>query len=149
MKQGKRKNAAADTSAPSDDAAPALPDAAYVDQLLAGNAPATATETVAQAAAEVSAAGVIDLPAQCLLRDAVEYQQRLLKCVDIASVEIDVGAVQRIDTAFVQVLLAFARSRNEANQAIVWRHVNPVFAEAVCLLGLRSALAVPDASEAA
>lgn len=145
MKQGKRKNAAAETSTQSTDSTSVLPDAAYVDQLLGGAAPATSTEAVADA----SARGVIELPAQCQLRDAVEYRQRLLDCVDVASVQIDVGAVQRIDTAFVQVLLAFARSRSEANQPIVWLRMNPIFAEAVRLLGLQSALAVPDVSEAA
>lgn len=138
MKQGKRKNSVAESSAPSD--AGALPDAAYVDQLLDG-----APTEAAAAAAE----GVIDLPAQCLLRDAVEYQQRLLKCVGVASVVIDVGAVERIDTAFIQVLLAFARSHADAKQSITWRRVNPEFAESVRLLGVQSVLSVPDVSEAA
>ena len=96
--------------------------------------------------------GVIDLPAQCLLRDAAEYRERLLKCVQATSVVIDAGAVERIDTAFVQVLVAFVRSRaddNRPNESIVWRRVNPEFAGAVRLLGLQSALVMPDVSEAA
>ncbi len=136
MKQGKRKNSAAEPSTPDDGT---LPDAAYVDQLLDGAAPTTAV---------AGADGVIELPAQCLLRDAVEYQQRLLKCVGVASVVIDVGAIERIDTAFIQVLLAFARNHADAKQSITWRGVNPEFAESVRLLGVQSALSVPDMSEA-
>ena len=141
MKQGKRKNSAAEPSTPD---VGALPDAAYVDQLLEGAAP-----TAVVAAGADAADGVIELPAQCLLRDAVEYQQRLLKCVGVASVVIDVGAIERIDTAFIQVLLAFARNHADAKQSITWRGVNPEFAESVRLLGVQSALSVPDMSEAA
>jgi anti-anti-sigma regulatory factor len=153
MKQGKRKDSSAQPNAQAGVEAQELPDAAYVDQLLADSAPATSIDTVAASSApppgEQEVAGVIDLPAQCLLRDAAEYRQRLLKCVNATSVVIDVGAVERIDTAFVQVLLAFARSRNDASQSIVWRRVNPEFAEAVRLVGLQSELSVPDVSDAA
>ena len=149
MKQGKRKNVAAVASATSDNAAAAPPDAAYVDRLLDDAAPTTSLEAVGSGTERLPEAGVIELPAQCLLRDAVEYQQRFLNSMDIASLVIDVGAIERIDTAFIQVLLAVARSRAAANQSIVWRCVNTEFSEAVRLLGLQSALAVADVSAAA
>ncbi len=145
MKQGKRKNSAAEPSTPDDGT---LPDAAYVDQLLDGAAPTAAVAAQGDVVAD-AADGVIELPAQCLLRDAVEYQQRLLKCVGVASVVIDVGAIERIDTAFIQVLLAFARNHADAKQSITWRGMNPEFAESVRLLGVQSTLSVPDMSEAA
>ncbi|MGE0114167.1 MAG: lipid asymmetry maintenance protein MlaB [Steroidobacteraceae bacterium] len=158
MKQGKRKKSA---SAPAPEAgmvgvAHELPDAAYVEQLLlaSGDAEAAVTTTAsAEAVAEVAAAsasGVIALPAQCLLRDAAGYRQQLLGWLQTDDVEIDVAAVERIDTAFMQVLLAFVRSR--AGRRVTWLNVeaaNSAFVEAAAALGLQAALQVPDVSVAA
>jgi phospholipid transport system transporter-binding protein len=143
MKQGKQKKSAAESTASAAAATPELPDAAYVDQLLGGEANSSSD------AAAGTASGVIELPAQCLLRDAVEYRQRFLDCVEADSVTVDVGAVDRIDTAFIQVLLAFARTRAAAKRAITWQRVSPEFAASVSLLGVQAVLAVPDVSNAA
>jgi ABC-type transporter Mla MlaB component len=148
MKQGKRKNSAAEPTTPATAATPELPDAAYVDQLL-GDAGATAAATAEVAVSASSAAGLIELPPQCLLRDAVEYKQRFLDCVDAESVTVDVGAVDRIDTAFIQVLLSFARTRAAAKREITWQRVTSEFAASVRLLGVHAVLSVPDVSNAA
>jgi ABC-type transporter Mla MlaB component len=131
MKQAKRKNAAV-----LDVATDAAPDAAYVEQLLA----AANTDPVQS--------GTISLPAQCLLRDAVDLKQQLLSYPDSAYVEIDVAAVERVDTAYMQVLLAFVHSRAAGAAAINWLNVNAIFVEAATLLGLRSTLQLPDLSAA-
>ena len=143
MKQGKQKKSAAESTASAAAATPELPDAAYVDQLLDGQPDASGI------AAATTASGVIELPAQCLLRDAVEYRQRFLECVELESVMVDVGAVDRIDTAFIQVLLAFARTRAAAKRAITWQRVSSEFAASVRLLGVQAVLAIPDVGNAA
>lgn len=145
MKQGKRKNSAAETT-PAAAATPELPDAAYVDQLLDG---AGVSDIADEMTASAPACGLIELPAQCLLRDAVEFRQRFLDCVDAESVTVDVGAVDRIDTAFIQVLLAFTRTRAAANRSITWQRVSSEVMASVKLLGVQSLLAIPDASSAA
>ena len=142
MKQGKQKKSAAEPTTSATAATPELPDAAYVDQLLDGQSDASGV-------AASAASAVIELPAQCLLRDAVEYRQRFLDCVEVESVTVDVGAVDRIDTAFIQVLLAFARTRAAAKRVITWQRVSQEFAASVNLLGVRSVLALPDVSNAA
>ncbi len=186
MKQGKRNKTATDAVAgKASEASVAavsnveLPDAAYVDQLLAASAPVAAealpiavavaddvsvesvdvavaaNEEVAMqtgtesAESNVADDGVLRLPVQCLLRDAVEYRQRLLDCVYAETVLIDVAAVERIDTAFMQVLLAFARSRSDSGEKITWLNINPVFTEATQILGLRAEMALPDVGVAA
>lgn len=152
MKQSKRKKSAAAPLAALDaDAAMLtqnLPDADYVEQLLADPAQPDAALTIAVADAPLQD-GVISLPTQCLMRDAVEYRQRLLDCLQMESVSIDVAAVERIDTAFMQVLLAFVCSRANNNAGVAWLNVNAVFAEAAAMLGLQAVLMVPAMSEAA
>ena len=127
-----------------------LPDADYVEQLLASTASVADGETHAAAATDESLVdGVIALPSQCLLRDVVEYRARLLNCMDALSVSIDASAVERIDTAFMQVLLAFVRDRIAAHASVAWLNINDTFIGAAKVLGLQSALALPDVSVAA
>lgn len=109
--------------------------------------PSPAIESPATELTEASGS-TVTLPAQCLLRDAAEGKQQLLQHLDAATVTIDVQAVERIDTAYLQVLLSFIRSRNP-QQAVVWTHVTPAMTEAVQVLGLQAALGLPELSEAA
>jgi ABC-type transporter Mla MlaB component len=127
-----------------------LPDAEYVEQLLASTASVADGETQPAAAADESLVdGVIALPSQCLLRDVVEYRERLLNCIDAQSVSIDASAVERIDTAFMQVLLAFVRDRTAAREHLAWLNVSDTLIDAARVLGLQSALALPAVSVAA
>lgn len=144
MKQAKhKKQAAPDQSADVGVAAgePLLPDADYVEQLLAAAAPVGHPIEAADAPA-----GPLCLPAQCLLRDAVEYRQHLLNRLPAQTVTVDVAAVERIDAAFLQVLLAFVRSRPRDGEPVTWLNVNSVFVEAATLLGVQAALAIPAAA---
>jgi anti-anti-sigma regulatory factor len=150
MKQTKPKKAATEPvpeAGMTDDRQHELPDAEYVEQLLASTAPDADGETQAADASLVD--GVIVLPSQCLLRDVVEYRERLLNCMDAQSVSIDASAVERIDTAFMQVLLAFVRDRLAAHAGVAWLNINDTFSDAAKVLGLQSALALSDVSIAA
>jgi ABC-type transporter Mla MlaB component len=147
MKQGKQKKSAAESTASAAAAIPELPDAAYVDQLLDGQS--DSGDVQPSATVHSGEARTLELPAQCLLRDAVEFRQHFLDCVDAESVVVDVGAVDRIDTAFIQVLLAFTRTRAAANRAVTWQRVSSEFAASVRLLGVQAVLSLPDASNAA
>lgn len=178
MKQGKRtKSAIAPNHGLDADIAMAapqeLPDAAYVDQLLAASDLKAATaidaaagviiddamatvvieQSVAATAAETADAvvgDVITLPPQCSMRDAVEFKQTFLNCLHADAIVIDVGAVERIDTAFIQMLLALSLSRADSgNEQISWVNVNKSFADAVRLLGLQSALSIQNLDAAA
>ncbi|MGC3979916.1 MAG: STAS domain-containing protein [Steroidobacteraceae bacterium] len=155
-----------------------LPDAAYVDYLLSASEPSanefSANDSIDSESTVVIEAAIAEaheptdetqinetqgdaaqtdetvlvLPTQCMLRDAVEYRQDLLNCLQAKSVAIDASAVTRIDTAFMQVLLAFARSRAADSQPIAWVNVSAGFVEAAQLLGLQSLLNVPVSAAA-
>jgi ABC-type transporter Mla MlaB component len=160
MKQEKRKKSAAAPEQSADAGMtagkPLLPDADYVEQLLAASAPVAADSAVAVKAIAVSQEVAVvsvqsrcdplSLPAQCLLRDAVEYRQHLLHYLPEKTMTVDAAAVERIDTAFMQVLLAFVRSRPGDSEPVAWLNVNPVLVEAARLLGVQQTLSLPDAA---
>ncbi len=58
------------------------------------------------------AARPVALPAECVIASAAELRAALLKrLAEAGNVQIDASAVQRIDTASLQVLAAFSRDR--------------------------------------
>jgi len=63
-------------------------------------------------------------------------------------VEVDAGAVEGVDTAALQVLLALARALADQGRALRWRAVSPALAEAAALAGAEAILGIgggPDA----
>src|SRR5689334_6979520 len=89
------------------------------------------------------------LPAECAIASAPSLRQSLLKrLTDPANVQIDASAVQRIDTASLQVLAAFVRDRRGAGLAVEWRGVPSSMTGIAQLLDLASLLGL-DAAVAA
>jgi anti-anti-sigma regulatory factor len=81
------------------------------------------------------------LPAECAIASAPSLRASLLKrLADPANVQIDASAVQRIDTASLQVLGAFAHDRRAAGRASEWRGVPAGMTDVARLLGLTSIL---------
>ncbi len=98
-----------------------------------------------------SARPVVVLPAECAIASAPELRGGLLKRLgDARNVQIDASAVQRIDTASLQVLAAFARDRRAEGRTLEWLGVPACLAEAATLLDLTDALgfAPPAAASA-
>jgi len=58
-------------------------------------------------------------------------------------VTLDISALQRIDTAGLQVVTAFVRERTGNGLAVEWRGTAPVLTTAAQLLGLTSILNLP------
>lgn len=83
----------------------------------------------------------VSLPADCVIASAAGLRTTLLKRLsDTGNVQIDAGAVQRIDTASLQVLAAFARDRRADNLPLEWLAVPACLTEAATLLDLTNAL---------
>jgi ABC-type transporter Mla MlaB component len=79
--------------------------------------------------------------AECTVADAASLKSELGKLLDQeATVTLDVGSVQRIDTAGLQVIAAFVRERETHGRNVVWQGTTPAFSNAVELLGLGSLL---------
>lgn len=89
---------------------------------------------------------VLALGVNCTVRDCSVLKSELLDLLTHRQpVTIDVTAVERIDTAAMQVLCAFVRDRHAAGGQVLWTGMAPSFAAAVRLLGLKKVLSVSDA----
>lgn len=91
---------------------------------------------------------VFVLPAECLIAEAESIRLKLLDLVSVANATFDASAVQRIDTACLQVFAAFARERHEAGLATAWSAVSASLAERARLLDLTAALALSKSTAA-
>lgn len=161
MKAAKRKRAAAparaasavigdvaEQAAPSvaaEQAPPAMPviEDAVAEAVLAAEMPAVVAAHVEVAAAPVSQQ-VVTLDSNCTVKDAAALKQSLCAVLNSeAAVIIDVGAVDRIDTAAIQLLCAFVRQRAVDSHGVVWRGTPAAVREAASLLGVSELLMLP------
>jgi len=79
---------------------------------------------------------LLRLPAQCTLADAQGLKLKLAKLLkSVKPVTVDARAVQRIDTASLQLLVAFALERSANDLALRFASVSDDFVEATRLLG--------------
>jgi ABC-type transporter Mla MlaB component len=84
------------------------------------------------------------LAAECLASDVVRLKESLAALLDEpAAVTLDITALQRIDTAGLQVITAFVRERAGHGRAVEWQGTAPALTTAVRLLGLTCLLGVP------
>ena len=90
------------------------------------------------------------LAAECTVADAGSLKAELAKLLDEeGDVALDVSAVQRIDTAGLQVLTAFVLDRMVLDRDVEWVGYAPALTAAATLLGVNSILKLPTAEEAA
>jgi anti-anti-sigma regulatory factor len=86
----------------------------------------------------------VQLPAECVLRDAAGLQAQLLAAVSPAdSVIVEAGAVTRIDAACLQLLVAFAQREAAAGRRIAWQDPTPALIESSARVGLSVVLGLP------
>jgi ABC-type transporter Mla MlaB component len=85
--------------------------------------------------------GAFAVAAECTVADASSLKAGLAKLLDESGiVTLDVSAVQRIDTAGLQVIAAFVRERESQGRQVEWRGSAPALTAAAKLLGLSSFL---------
>ncbi len=105
----------------------------------ARSAPATAAEGKADS-------GTFSVAAECTVADANTLKTGLAKLLDsAAAVTLDISAVQRIDTAGLQVIAAFVRERESHGRQVQWHGDAPALTAAAQLLGLNALLKLPTA----
>jgi phospholipid transport system transporter-binding protein len=84
------------------------------------------------------------LAAECMVSEATSLKERLAALLEEPRpVTLDIHALQRIDTAGLQVIAAFVRERGANGRAVEWLGSAPVLATAAQLLGLTSLLKLP------
>ena len=97
-----------------------------------------------------NAARAFKLPVECGLDGVQALKGILLKRLGASGVvQIDASAVERIDTATLQVLAVFARDRKAAGRPLEWVNVAGAVFDAANLLNLTDTLGLaagPDAS---
>jgi len=92
---------------------------------------------------------VFALAAECTIADIAPLKASLAGLLEHPSaVTLDVAAIQRIDTASMQLVAAFVRERESHGHQVEWRGSAPVFGSAARLLGLAAMLHLPDSNEA-
>jgi ABC-type transporter Mla MlaB component len=93
---------------------------------------------------------IIHLGAQLTIREAVPLRAELLERVDaVDPVGLDASGVQKVDTAGLQVLLAFTDQRRKAGSHVAWTGCSEPLRKAACLLAIEAALGLPAAGAAA
>jgi ABC-type transporter Mla MlaB component len=89
-------------------------------------------------------AGRVVLPASCTIKEARILQAHLLEQLELPGpCEIDGGDVQQVDTAGVQLVLAFALDCLERNLQYVWKSRSAPLEEAIRVLGVGALLEYP------
>lgn len=103
-----------------------------------------ARTTPAVATEHKTARGPFAVAAECTVADASSLKAGLAKLLDDTDiVTLDISAVQRIDTAGLQLIATFVREREARGRQVEWQGAAPVLATAAQLLGLDSLLKLP------
>jgi len=88
--------------------------------------------------------GSFAVAAECTVADASSLKTGLSKLLEESGiVTLDIGAVQRIDTAGLQVIATFIRERESHGRQVQWRGHAPAVTAAAKLLGLAALLKLP------
>ena len=88
--------------------------------------------------------GLLALTAECTVAEAEALKSQLMRRLDESGpVTVDVSALQRIDTAGLQLLAAFVRDRRTAGRKVEWQGRAAALDAAVGLLGLHDMLELP------
>lgn len=79
----------------------------------------------------------VALPANCSIRDSAALKTELQQILEVETpVTVQLGAVERIDTASLQLLFAFTRDRKARSREVVWVGESAAFTLALKALGL-------------
>jgi len=101
------------------------------------------------AAAKKPVAGPLALPAACVIDTVEVLRSDLLSRFALAmKVTLDATALQRIDTACLQVLASFARDRRAAGLPFEWTGVPDALTDAAALLDLTATLGLAGTTDA-
>lgn len=93
---------------------------------------------------------IVVLAANCSVKDAAALKTSLCAFSNHGdAVTVDVSAVERVDTATMQLLCAFVRDRGGRNQGVSWRGESQALQDAVRLLGVGALLGLETKGVAA
>jgi phospholipid transport system transporter-binding protein len=100
--------------------------------------------TVTAATADPKGSGRVVLGVSCTLHEAVALRTHLLEQAELPGpYVIEGGAVEQVDTAGVQLILAFALDCLERNIHYTWQSRSPALEDAIRVLGVGALLESP------
>jgi len=91
----------------------------------------------------VAGSAMVALPADCRMSTQGGLMAELLRALDEHAIVLDGQAVERIDTAALQLLALFRREVNTRGGTVSWRGPSVALHEAANLLGLATLLELP------
>ena len=81
------------------------------------------------------------LTSELTIAQAGDLKTRLSRLLAVdGPVSVDASATRRVDTACLQLLLAFVRDRQAAGKAVSWKATAPEFTDTARTLGICAAL---------
>jgi len=103
-----------------------------------------APNATAKAAGDKPVSGCVVLPAICTIHEARKLQAHLREQLELPGpCEIHGANVQQVDTAGVQLVLAFALDCLERSLQYTWKGRSPALEEAIRVLGVGALLEYP------
>jgi ABC-type transporter Mla MlaB component len=99
-------------------------------------------------AAAAKAATVIGLPADCRMAELPALRDQFVLALDAPLSTLEAIGVERVDTAALQLLVAFHRDAQARGRTVAWNGVSAPLRDAVERLGLTKTLALPAATPA-
>lgn len=108
-------------------------------------APAAASALAQNAIEAGDEAGSVEigLPADCRMAAQSALLAELLGALDAPATHLDGRAVERVDTAALQLLTLFRREATARGRAVSWLGASSILCEAAGVLGLAKALDLP------
>lgn len=82
----------------------------------------------------------VALAAECTMTQADALRSQLAAVFAKPAAAIEISAVRRIDTANLQLLVAFVRDRRAAGLSVEWHGIAQAFTQSADRLGLRAVL---------
>ncbi|GFZ86061.1 STAS domain-containing protein [Dyella caseinilytica] len=85
----------------------------------------------------------VGMPADFRMAEVTEMHRQLREALDGSSIVLDGGAVDRVDTAALQLLVVFQREAQKRGGQVTWAAVSAPLYDAASQLSLAQTLALP------
>ncbi|GAB2563670.1 STAS domain-containing protein [Dyella jejuensis] len=85
----------------------------------------------------------VGMPADCRIADVSDLHRQLREALDASRIVLDGSAVERVDTAALQLLVAFQRDAGTRGCPVSWAGASAPLRDAAVQLGVAQALALP------
>ena len=93
--------------------------------------------------AVVAGAACVGMPADFRIADVMDMHRQLRDALDLSPVVLDGTTVDRVDTAALQLLVAYQRDAQKRGHQVSWAGVSAPLYDAASQLGLAQTLALP------